>query len=851
MLLVTSNQFAQLNPTLGVGLETLTFNKGTIDVEVLTKVIMKKQKELKNEALKRFMLKMFPNTDYTTRFYVQNSLNILLNEKNPQVIEKEILELTTNYAISLGVTKAIEKLDNTIFIPEHHNKNIHFDYEKILNNIDFKDEVEKYKKIETAINKDKRSLNDMLLHNNDPKYLIKTIKGNEKRLNQIERKLLKNNIDIGKALNKPIQINLLTFGEKLDLVSLALSQDEFLKKKGFFKNKIDYTEESSFIFSEDVDKSIISNINDKIKPYIQNYEIIKNFLKNTNIENSNNIAKDLESFYMSQMNMGSEFSKIINNDELFTLSKSEIDKLNYYNSILNEITKFNEYKNLQIDALETSKLNLIEKTEIAENLNVKVESLRNSISILNSVNKKFNLDKNLVFENSKNKKNTNSIFNPPINDNDKKIIESIKNLSLSSDEKQKISSKIDSITNNYTINPNFIKEIRDFKSTIKTIEFVKFTKGIDSLVTLSKNSIFKNPTFLTQFLKNLTDKIEKGESYSTTVNTDAESKNKTAILISKIYQKLQLFKNENNYSISDITSLENELLNELVGLKYIDPNSNTAFYNELIKGIHNLTPLLKVKLINDKKLTIKYDNELLSLFEFIGNLDKLDKAKTYGSIIDLIKENSLTIAENLPNGKFKDAYNLFINGVKKYTLINPKAEKEYVEIDVVSFLNDLQQYYNRNNPSKFSLYLTIGLNQNMFIDKFNFPDNSEQISAIGFASEKIGVKYKILDFQKFKGYENAIKSDVYLNKRAPFINEWFISVYGSGLLYSLANTTTNKNFNFSHVGISTGFRFYNALDFNIMLGLPFVKNQPFGNNGFIGIGFDVPLGEYLEALGNK
>jgi len=82
IFIIVEKNYGQENPTLGIGLESLTLSKGTIDVEVLTKVILEKQKELKNEALKRFMIKMFPDNNYTTRFYVQNCLNICIPPSN-------------------------------------------------------------------------------------------------------------------------------------------------------------------------------------------------------------------------------------------------------------------------------------------------------------------------------------------------------------------------------------------------------------------------------------------------------------------------------------------------------------------------------------------------------------------------------------------------------------------------------------------------------------------------------------------------------------------------------------------------------------------------------------------------
>lgn len=125
------------NPTLSAGLETLTMSKGTIDVEVLTQLIMEKQAELKQEALRRFILKLFPETNYTTKFYVQNCLNLLLNEKNPQVIEKGIYELTTNYALALGVAQFFSLTYNNNLLNEtykSYTKQIGLEAAKMLEN---------------------------------------------------------------------------------------------------------------------------------------------------------------------------------------------------------------------------------------------------------------------------------------------------------------------------------------------------------------------------------------------------------------------------------------------------------------------------------------------------------------------------------------------------------------------------------------------------------------------------------------------------------------------------------------------------------------------------------------------
>ncbi len=994
-----SISYSQVNPTLGIGLEALTLNKGTIDVEVLTKVILKKQKELKNEALKRFMLKMFPDTNYTTRFYVQNCLNILLNEKNPQVIEKEILELTTNYAIALGVTKAIVEIDNTLFDTKEEKANMDFDHQKLLKELKYDSDItdlenkiqaikddnkevttfnkknvelktklnetrvylktlsksnevqnlkvyyeilfddvkakffytttsenKKFEKKHTSLNnvsnitadkyeeepkKFKKSIqkNIKKIESNYKKYIkkrIEKINCNEKKLKNLKRQLLRNDVQTELKYIKNIDSNLLNFGEKLDIVSLALSENDLLRKKGFFKNKINYREDQNYFYNEETDSLIKNKIKEKITHYVQNYDVIKNFMENSTINDSKNIVEDLIQVYLNQIDLASNF--FLSNDNkknnkvyenaIYQLKsllqlKSELDNLMALKKPLTSSIDGTNFNDLNPISPITS-INSLQLTD-KESLNSFKKQYVDLIHVYNYITKFNN-----TIDNIKANANLTKIIG------DIKLLENIKipnlnlineaELNLAFDQLQALNEELTTLKNEYlnnlevsptseTLKPinekiaafNIImatiqKNIADNSKNIaffynnsslinaKIDEIKKF--DLTTYVTNSKdqiknvqNDISKLPDFFIIIIDDLLKKIEN-EPYNQDlkIEKDSSTKNKVATLIATLYERLNYFKSNKNYTITDINFLENELLPQVVGLKYADNSSNNTYYDVLIKGIKNLTPLLKINILINKGLgdsKIKYDEKLISLFEFISNLDKLDKAQTYSSIVDLIKKNSEEITKILPDGEFKEGYILFINGVKKYTLINTNAENEYVEIDVVSFLNDLQQHYERNNPSSFSLYLTLGLNQNMFINKFQFSDSTEQLTSIGFASEKIGVKYKILDFKKYRGYENAIKSDIYLNKRAPFINEWYASVYGSGLLYSLANTTTNQNFNFPHVGFATGFRFYNALDFNVMLGLPFIKDQKFGNNGFVGIGFDIPLSEYLEAPGNK
>jgi len=917
-----SISFAQVSPTLGVGLETLTMNKGTIDVQVLTEIIMEKQRELKQEALKRFMFKMFPETNYTTKFYVQNCLNILLNEKNPQVIEKEILELTTNYALALGVTQALIKSENDIF------KDLNNEYLKLKDTLDFDLEIEKLKKLKIRdekraelkikINKYTNELNNLLAKNKDiihqeteielsqdleekkrrreslSKDLLSVskeikdikfckVKKKLKKLKKYKSKLSKiefRNRLYAKEVKKNDSIKV-PFGILLDVVSLSLSENENVTKKGFFKNKIDYRKDNFYndiSYKTELD-SLNNKIKNKINPYIEHYDVIKEFLVNSKgkkspdiikeltllsansfnfdelkIENIENVMIKKEVLYLSKcLSMKETIESIKINKVKFFLDKNNIKKdINKATIVINSIVENynNQYDNynkvisedsvykkmIKISSVNVHEIKKEIKKEI-DSINFKIEIEKDSL-ILKKEIKKLNL---LI----KNTNLDNFISLESLNDELKS-----KNGTLKNDD---LKSKIAHID---TLKKTYIKKIDSiFKYTEKLVDLSNDTilyNNLKKLIVTKKEDITKSASFYNNYLNEMLKTIETNTIDKSTV-LDTISKTKISKFVSNLHSKISFLINNSDISLNDINYLEKEVVKNLIEIKYRDYNvENKKIYDTILNQTKLLIPLLKIQLLSKIDNEIIYKPELASLFEFISNLDNLDKAQTYESIINLLREYSQSVENELADGKFKDSYKIFINGMKKYTLINPVAEKQYVEIDIVSFINDLQQFYNRNNPSRFSLYLTLGLNQNFFFSDFNFPEpNTETIKNISFASEKIGIKWKFHDLKKFSGYENVIKDGIYLNKRAPFVNELYGIIYGSGLLYSLANTSTNENFDFPHVGLGVGLRFYNSLDLNLTLGFPFVKGSNFGDNAFWGIGLDIPLGEYLERLGNK
>ncbi len=899
--------YAQANPTLAIGLETLTMNKGTIDVKVLTEIIVEKQKELKQEALKRFMLKLFPDANYTTRFYLQNALHILLNEKNPQVIEKEILELTTNYALSLGVAYAmIESNDspvNDILQPYRAYENCSRYY--LDNESDrYRLQISKKDKLDQLENK-RKQYNDLVLADlNQPDRSSKgyrKLRCHKRKLKQYEDKIARLKFRYGlfqkNEANLPAEQQRIPFGVVLDVVSLSLSDIPELQKKGFFKNRIAYTEGEFYLnLSREQNAEGIAlkqsldtlkvDICKKISLYVEHYEVIKEFVKKgqnkkvadilneLNIENSQialpfiKAAKPGENAQVDGLKAIME--EITNASKtLNKLNDKAIDKLAFpllkpgdvptndeqairlYNDFMDKRSKING--NLKNDRVALPDFIVVQKTAIdkislpQDTIAQNQEKITQKIAQLNERIEKFN--------------------NSPETDHYKDVLSSAKSLQRLIDRyNDSVKTAPVRISNEIVAafgqSGRISIDIEKYNNRMAEMQRKAETalKVQQEEIRSLKDEIGKSQAALLEGLKKLAndpskhfnailDDISKAQNFQTD-GLDSITVRKVSKILPELYTNVMRLVKNKQVTLKDIHYLEETIIAQMIELKIRDKNTqNDAVYNSIIKHIREAAPLLKMMVIEKIKDFGGYDQELMDLFEFLSNLNKLDKAETYQSIVNMLRDGSLKVETNLSEGEFKESYQLFINAMKKYTLIN--TNKEYVEIDVVSFLNDLQQYYGRNTKSWLSLYLTLGLNQNFFLREFHFPESQERIKNISFASEKIGLKTRFYSFKKYAGYEHVVKNDIYLNKKAPFVNEVYGILYGSGLLYSLANTVTNENFDFPHAGIGTGIRFYNALDINVTLGFPFIKDRNFGDNAFIGIGLDIPLGEYLEKLGRK
>lgn len=833
--------YSQTDPTLAVGLETLTYQKGAIDVEVLKEIILEKQNELKTEGLKRFMFNLFPEGNYTTKFYLQNAIHILLNEENPKVVEKELLEILTNYSLALGFTIAHKELwgqELTIKYSNEFNNKILFG--KYKNNL--YRSTKKAIKLQKSIDTLKAKLNAVTTPNlpniNDDSELFenfKTYRSQIKKKEKIEQLVSQktNKLEKFKSRKKTLSYtdfkrnDTIPFWLSLDIMATILSENELLVKKGFFKQKINFKESIEYrnwhkndpIIIRQID-TIIKNISKNSVALINNFGVIKEL-----IAKKGHSLEGLSRLYMKELKSNSSINSLI--DSLPSFEAKETFKI-----ITRKIEKGQDLIELikiaspNIDSLVVSSRRIINIDTRSQN-SVNSQTKKDSLHINNNLKKLdelANTVNNFLPENRLLPNNFQKIF---IEKNPNDLNEALTN----------IKSNLESIRND------------------QEIDLEKYNKLKD----ISKDSIVKyilseqNINYYKQYLKALAEEIlTRKQGNIIILEKDSLLNKRYAVFFSDFYFKLKNISEKGKISMNDILYLENKVIKQMIEFKVLS-DQNDIVFDEIIKHSKFILPLLKNKIVNDVKKEFDFEKidvkKAVDVFEFISRLDELGKAETFDYVINLFREGNNELSKHLKEGKFKDIYTLFANAFKKYTLVN--SQDQYIELDVVSFIDEFMKYYNKNDDSHFAFYMSIGLSQNTFFRNVAIPEHGDYIKEIGLASEKLGVKYRLRTFSRSTDYKNVIQNDVYLNKNSPFINEWYASLYGGGLLYSIANSSTYENFDYPHVGLGTGIRFYNALDFSINIGIPFIKEGTPFKDIFLGFGFDVPLSEYLTKKKNK
>lgn len=254
------------------------------------------------------------------------------------------------------------------------------------------------------------------------------------------------------------------------------------------------------------------------------------------------------------------------------------------------------------------------------------------------------------------------------------------------------------------------------------------------------------------------------------------------------------------------------------------------------------------------------------LLDFVTRLDELDEVETYQYVLDIIQNTSEVYSDRKLGLYLKTV----IDNINTYTILD--GENNRVEIAVEDIISRLYDKYANRQSGIFGLYFSIGLNQTLASDLTytqRDPNTNtvviEEVRSLGFASEKIGLKVKMIDFKWRRSFTvgETYYSRLTHNRHdvtrfrsdKPFVSDLYFVTYASGLLYQITNLKTAEQFNDPIVGTGIGVAFYNSLDLNIGYNWPLRSRSDFfermDSGQLITLAFDIKITEYLSALGKK
>jgi len=395
---------------------------------------------------------------------------------------------------------------------------------------------------------------------------------------------------------------------------------------------------------------------------------------------------------------------------------------------------------------------------------------------------------------------------------------------------------------------NYIVEHFSFRND--KIEMATFSKGGNTAKLLGSFTVAGKLEDINSALNKLIASLIEQNS------TDVVARNEINNLVTiQFYIKKAIVQfNESNLkkNHSDILfTIYSEFIPTLKKQSYRD-----IAYMKLIEEMTQASVKIADDLIKNKDSFSVSDGKVHSFILIASKLYEFDKASTISEYLKLVED----IGFIFPDDRIKNALSTVVSFIKDYTVTEKRTNgNEVINFDVESFLvklSNIKPY--RFNPWQF--HFTVGVNNGYFLSDLKL-DDATVIRNLSFVGEKIGLKYKINDAFFWKNrnpgetYVMHGKSFVKVTPPTePIISNWHMVVYGSGLLYNLANIKTSKKFNSPIIALGSGLTFFNALDFNVSAGIPLFSNKDLKDSfdhPFLNIGFDIQFSEYYDRLREK
>ncbi|MFT7613110.1 MAG: hypothetical protein ACI9J3_002080 [Parvicellaceae bacterium] len=836
-------------PTLSIGIDKVLFSKGGLDIELISEIIASKQDELKKTIVKREILKRVNREGcFATKNYAYNVVDVILNERNKGVLQREILEHTANYAFVYGISELYLRLscesDASLL-------------SAVIADFGYPPSDSLYKKT-----------------NNRPLGLY------------LER------------INAPLKVEnteyLSLANILLDIVFDASQSSELLKGKGFFQKPLyltwsEYEIESSYYRYlngiKDQGKvariqALKKEVHGFIKQILRFYNIIG---KVDGVENMDTLSNRLsaqikENTAHLEEHLLADAHKT--QDKLFNAQKKSLEEgqdldltiQRLRNDLSVRAKEAVDYDLASIEGYREDSIALI-------NLFAEYNALCNEITACTGtfVFGSKSTNNFLAAEKNRSTLNGGSVSNRSYIDtldlliakNDKVSAEFSRmsggNASFYTDLtipiKQLYDRRVQTLSdyNEYKVAKKLLE--KSYENSDKVTQAVLL---LEEELQNEKKLVAKSSSLIASDLSENVGYLNKQLEEITTMDLSLSPENDSTLL--EVYRQLYVLQNNNhvyaNYHY--IGYLRNELLPEV---RLLNQHQGGKF-NTVIRLLDNITYLIEQEIFSPfYKSSKEVENSLLSIllqqgdkinFDYINFLEKLDNLEEAGTYSYLL-HTLIGVGDIHAKKGTSRALNSVINSIEKY--IDFSVGEDQIELDVEGIILSLYNQFADRDFNRVKFHLTVGLNQATFLKQGYSFGSTDTINNLGFASEKIGVKLKLFNWklkrsylpgEVYRGKEVTVKKSGRQFNGDPVISDLHILMYGSGLLYNVTNMTSSRDFNHPIVGLSLGVSTYNQLDFNIGVAVPMASSRQFNiDDLMLNVGFDIRFSEYLTALNKK
>ena len=658
-----NSQSQETSPTLSFGLNEVLFGKGVIDVELLTRIIEEKQDELKKRIIEKQVLEpVFKETSFATKNYIFTVVHELLNEKDKNVIKKQLMEHTVNYAVIYSIAEmyvqlSIQDIKSGTFLG--------LPSESLFQ----KESIDKMNEISY------------------PSYLYKS-----------------NAIIVNSALksdtNKRVQLN----GFVMDCILQAILENKTFQDKGFLKTHFyfDLDQYKSMSFYQDLKTTYIKDtLYNNIKAFVDDiaslYESFET-LEKIFIEDNGSTANNFSSFENRLMSKIDVAKKKVNEFRSLEIQlEEESYQLKNNDLLLKEQVKNNYAKSIGYLNAKYSTENYPEgfasysdiKTRIKKKNEEIIKELRDTIKSIDLImlkhQKTFNYQTYNNFDELKKTTGFNenqstfykyyslrsdTIFIHATLDNLNQNYETWQQLqssNTSKDELKRLKENIEKAkkgledalnVENYSVDA-IIMLLENQLTTINKTRIIENRKDLDSIITQLYRSFY--------FVK-----------YNQKSATNLEY---VTWMRSKLLPQLQFLNLETKGKLDNIC-----VIVELLAYKL-----EYDIYAPILSKFHlkSQNPELIRGVMSDQFYDI-FKNTSVSVIQFIKffqNLDQLDGADTYYYLLRELKD----AGEQSDNRDIANAISLITQSIEKYTSFNENID--HIELDVFIkrsvFLNTL------------------------------------------------------------------------------------------------------------------------------------------------------------------